>query len=944
MSIIHYSERLEEIHEEQCTSEEEDTDDDEMTDASSSMSSSPSIPDENINFDLVYALHTFVATVEGQASVVKGDALILMEDTNIYWWLVEVLKTNEVGYIPAENIETPYERLARLNKHRNVEITSPSMQDTASQTTMHPLTTNVRRVIISDDSKVYHYEVESEEEEDEEDEEDMDQEDQAEDYARRQEVYQESEYCEMKMDDDEDDLIEPLTQEKIEIPQETPDDGPLQELRVFAGNIGQGPFFHTFLISYQTAAEELVQLAIDKFGIQLQEQDHSATIEYYVAVQGLDGDEYILLPQDKPLSIFKTLTDSLTTPMPSVSHIRRISQQSVSSVQSSGTTQRRPRSSSFSNYEQTNYDEDSVIRFYLHRRIKRAHENLVYIKVSLYPDTRKQKKPHEMDRMDKVIAVNQESSVGQVIQLALEKFHVPDAEGKSITKQLGKYKLSVKSHHGKEIELESNEIVCNILESLSSNTITSELLFILRKSGKRRKYHFIQQETRRPSILDILMDSTPKSERTRSEDRSILNTQQHPSHSTTSSTSLFNFTRRASAPCTDSDSLMEPHSTQMSRSNSNTPSLTIPPGAEKRKESLKQQLKRLVGWGSSNNSKKQQQQQQQMTIITSQSDITPMSSGSSFVTKSRQGSQDATGRMEAASHQCSPLSRRPSEDPTQALNKQMSTVSLAESHEHTDQDQREMPQEPEIGVQETEKEQEEIEQQEIPQDQASDIQPQEMGPFNEDTTNSSPMASSISTSKVSLVSEISSIHPQQTIVTTASSIESSNQQYNTTTTNTNNFNITKEINRGQQQQDFDDLYLLVAHGVDFLKTKENTKWEEEGGYEFHPWNRPQSSFAVRQRDQRSNSQDSQESIVTEEKQLLSPPLTPLPQHPPPQNEQEDEQAQKELAMAMAKRILSGKTEDTSPTPTATTSTTATGQPTESLDDELQRIVAAHIVF
>jgi hypothetical protein len=106
MSIIHYSERLEEIHEEQCTSEEEeDTDDDEMTDASSSMSSSPSIPDENINFDLVYALHTFVATVEGQASVVKGDALILMEDTNIYWWLVEVLKTNEVGYIPAENIE-----------------------------------------------------------------------------------------------------------------------------------------------------------------------------------------------------------------------------------------------------------------------------------------------------------------------------------------------------------------------------------------------------------------------------------------------------------------------------------------------------------------------------------------------------------------------------------------------------------------------------------------------------------------------------------------------------------------------------------------------------------------------------------------------------------------------------------------------------------------------
>jgi hypothetical protein len=64
-----------------------------------------SIPDPNINFDLVYALHTFAATVDGQASVVKGDALTLLDDSNSYWWLVKVLKTSEVGYIPAENIE-----------------------------------------------------------------------------------------------------------------------------------------------------------------------------------------------------------------------------------------------------------------------------------------------------------------------------------------------------------------------------------------------------------------------------------------------------------------------------------------------------------------------------------------------------------------------------------------------------------------------------------------------------------------------------------------------------------------------------------------------------------------------------------------------------------------------------------------------------------------------
>ena len=84
--------------------------------------SSLSIPNESIDFDLVYSLHSFAATVEGQASVVKGDSLVLMDDSNSYWWLVRVLKTQEVGYIPAENIETPFERLARLNKHRNVDV------------------------------------------------------------------------------------------------------------------------------------------------------------------------------------------------------------------------------------------------------------------------------------------------------------------------------------------------------------------------------------------------------------------------------------------------------------------------------------------------------------------------------------------------------------------------------------------------------------------------------------------------------------------------------------------------------------------------------------------------------------------------------------------------------------------------------------------------------
>ncbi|KAF8522320.1 hypothetical protein JB92DRAFT_2888045 [Gautieria morchelliformis] len=92
-------------------------------------SSSLSIPNESIDFDLVYSLHNFAATVEGQASVVKGDSLFLMDDSNSYWWLVRVLTTQEVGYIPAENIETPFERLARLNKHRNVDLASATQEE-----------------------------------------------------------------------------------------------------------------------------------------------------------------------------------------------------------------------------------------------------------------------------------------------------------------------------------------------------------------------------------------------------------------------------------------------------------------------------------------------------------------------------------------------------------------------------------------------------------------------------------------------------------------------------------------------------------------------------------------------------------------------------------------------------------------------------------------------
>lgn len=70
--------------------------DDDMTHASCSDDGYLLQP-EDIDFQFVYALHTFVATVEGQANATKGDTMVLLDDSNSYWWLVRVVKDSSIG-------------------------------------------------------------------------------------------------------------------------------------------------------------------------------------------------------------------------------------------------------------------------------------------------------------------------------------------------------------------------------------------------------------------------------------------------------------------------------------------------------------------------------------------------------------------------------------------------------------------------------------------------------------------------------------------------------------------------------------------------------------------------------------------------------------------------------------------------------------------------------
>jgi hypothetical protein len=61
---------------------------------------------EDIDFEFVYALHTFVATVEGQANATKGDTMVLLDDSNSYWWLVRVVKDSSIGMVSCYGLQS----------------------------------------------------------------------------------------------------------------------------------------------------------------------------------------------------------------------------------------------------------------------------------------------------------------------------------------------------------------------------------------------------------------------------------------------------------------------------------------------------------------------------------------------------------------------------------------------------------------------------------------------------------------------------------------------------------------------------------------------------------------------------------------------------------------------------------------------------------------------
>lgn len=92
---------------------------------------------EDIDFEFVYALHTFVATVEGQANAQKGDTMVLLDDSNSYWWLVRVVKDSTIGELVASlvvcfstDVNPSLTRLSSCRAHRNTDRALGSLEQT----------------------------------------------------------------------------------------------------------------------------------------------------------------------------------------------------------------------------------------------------------------------------------------------------------------------------------------------------------------------------------------------------------------------------------------------------------------------------------------------------------------------------------------------------------------------------------------------------------------------------------------------------------------------------------------------------------------------------------------------------------------------------------------------------------------------------------------------
>ncbi|ODV85829.1 hypothetical protein CANARDRAFT_180982, partial [[Candida] arabinofermentans NRRL YB-2248] len=122
-----YQEKISESKQQDNNSSEEmnqiQNDDDEENDYIDGMfPSPPSSPPRELDPNKLYALYDFSGPDPSHLELHKDDSVELLNDSDSYWWLVRKIENLEVGFAPAEILETFGERLARLNCWKNEVI------------------------------------------------------------------------------------------------------------------------------------------------------------------------------------------------------------------------------------------------------------------------------------------------------------------------------------------------------------------------------------------------------------------------------------------------------------------------------------------------------------------------------------------------------------------------------------------------------------------------------------------------------------------------------------------------------------------------------------------------------------------------------------------------------------------------------------------------------
>lgn len=112
-----------EVEEEEEFSEEEAEEDEDYQ---------PLPPPQELDPEKLYALYAFNGPDPSHCKLDQDEPCVLLNDEDTYWWLVKRCRDNNIGFAPAEILETFPERLARLNCWKNENMTSSTVNSVQS--------------------------------------------------------------------------------------------------------------------------------------------------------------------------------------------------------------------------------------------------------------------------------------------------------------------------------------------------------------------------------------------------------------------------------------------------------------------------------------------------------------------------------------------------------------------------------------------------------------------------------------------------------------------------------------------------------------------------------------------------------------------------------------------------------------------------------------------